>query len=390
MLAASRRRTSWLAGVAGGIAAFFKVAFLVPVVAIVAAAASPLLAAGALLGTVAVGAAASALAFGSAFWREAFQAQAQTGLHSLHYTAGLWVQAGWNLIALGVPAIMALRDRAAARDKPLLRAVVAGTIGSLALLLSLLKQGSYLNALVVIEPAMLILAACGLTWVISERRGVSRRRDVLIAAGALAIGVVQVGSLLASPTRPTVFGRPFAASPPGWLLRNGQVDRQVALIRRCPSTVAYSGPPFLALAGARRMPGNEPDQFIIEHAAANRRFMNAAERATALPVNAALRSVHNVCVAATLRPWGPSSACPHGGDTAWEAGQLVGVSGQKVGQWARRGYIRSSVSDGRPRMYSFQDVAEAMVVHDLLERGVNLTGTSAARSTDCTNTATGR
>lgn len=61
---------------------------------------------------------------------------------------------------------------------------------------------------------------------------------------------------------------------------------------------------------------------------------------------------------------------PRGRYLAWEAGQLAGISGQTMGQWARRGYIRSSVSSNAPRVYSFQDVAEAMVVHDLLERGV--------------------
>jgi hypothetical protein len=61
---------------------------------------------------------------------------------------------------------------------------------------------------------------------------------------------------------------------------------------------------------------------------------------------------------------------PRGRYLAWEAGQLAGVSGPKMGQWARRGYIRSSVSSRAPRVYSFQDVAEAMVVHELLERQV--------------------
>lgn len=61
---------------------------------------------------------------------------------------------------------------------------------------------------------------------------------------------------------------------------------------------------------------------------------------------------------------------PRGRYLASEAGQLAGVSGQTIGQWARRGYIRSSVSDSRPRVYSFPDVAEAMIVHELLERGV--------------------
>jgi uncharacterized protein (DUF433 family)/DNA-binding transcriptional MerR regulator len=61
---------------------------------------------------------------------------------------------------------------------------------------------------------------------------------------------------------------------------------------------------------------------------------------------------------------------PRGRYLAWEAGQLAGVSGQTMGQWARRGYIRSSASTRAPRIYSFQDIAEAMVVHELLDRGV--------------------
>jgi uncharacterized protein (DUF433 family)/DNA-binding transcriptional MerR regulator len=61
---------------------------------------------------------------------------------------------------------------------------------------------------------------------------------------------------------------------------------------------------------------------------------------------------------------------PRGAYLALGAGQLAGVSGNKIGQWARRGYIHSSVSEGPPRVYSFQDVAEAMVVHELVERGV--------------------
>lgn len=66
----------------------------------------------------------------------------------------------------------------------------------------------------------------------------------------------------------------------------------------------------------------------------------------------------------------PVAERPHGRYLAWEAGQLAGVSGTTVGQWARRGYVRSSVRSTEPRIYSYQDVAEAMVVHELLERGV--------------------
>jgi DNA-binding transcriptional MerR regulator len=61
---------------------------------------------------------------------------------------------------------------------------------------------------------------------------------------------------------------------------------------------------------------------------------------------------------------------PHGSFLARDVGALAGVSGNTIGQWARWGYIRSSVSAGEPRVYSVEDVAEAAIVHALLERGV--------------------
>lgn len=63
---------------------------------------------------------------------------------------------------------------------------------------------------------------------------------------------------------------------------------------------------------------------------------------------------------------------PRGHYLAHEVGLLAGVSGDRIGQWARRGYIRSSQHTGRPRIYSYQDVAEAMVVHELIERNAAL------------------
>ena len=52
----------------------------------------------------------------------------------------------------------------------------------------------------------------------------------------------------------------------------------------------------------------------------------------------------------------------------------AGVSGGTIGQWARNGYIRASQSESGeyPRIYSYQDVAEAIIVHELLDRGVPL------------------
>ena len=69
----------------------------------------------------------------------------------------------------------------------------------------------------------------------------------------------------------------------------------------------------------------------------------------------------------------PTTLLPVGHYLAHEVGQLAGVSGDRIGQWARFGYIRSSQSEGSPRIYSYQDVAEAMVVHSLIEDGMPMT-----------------
>jgi DNA-binding transcriptional MerR regulator len=65
-----------------------------------------------------------------------------------------------------------------------------------------------------------------------------------------------------------------------------------------------------------------------------------------------------------------AQARPHGRVHAAQAGELAGVTGTTIGQWARRGLIRSSISDHEPRVYSVEDVAEAAVVRALLERGI--------------------
>ncbi len=61
----------------------------------------------------------------------------------------------------------------------------------------------------------------------------------------------------------------------------------------------------------------------------------------------------------------------HGHFLAAEVGELAGVSGTTIGQWARWGYIRSSVSEAEPHVYSVEDVAEAAIVGELLGRGVS-------------------
>lgn len=61
----------------------------------------------------------------------------------------------------------------------------------------------------------------------------------------------------------------------------------------------------------------------------------------------------------------------HGHLLAGEVGEVAGVSGTTIGQWARWGYIRSSRSDDEPRGYSVEDTAEAAIVAELLSRGVS-------------------
>jgi DNA-binding transcriptional MerR regulator len=60
----------------------------------------------------------------------------------------------------------------------------------------------------------------------------------------------------------------------------------------------------------------------------------------------------------------------HGQLLAADVGELAGVSGTTIGQWARRGYIRASVSAADPHIYSVEDVAEAAIVGELLGRDV--------------------
>lgn len=55
---------------------------------------------------------------------------------------------------------------------------------------------------------------------------------------------------------------------------------------------------------------------------------------------------------------------------AHRVGALAGVSGYTIGQWARYELIRPTFHRGRPaHLYSFYDVAEAIVVHWLRDKG---------------------
>jgi uncharacterized protein (DUF433 family) len=65
-----------------------------------------------------------------------------------------------------------------------------------------------------------------------------------------------------------------------------------------------------------------------------------------------------------------TSMPPRGYYPETEAGWLAGVPAKTMGKWVRRGYICASQKSRPPLVFSYQDIAEAIVVHELLDRGV--------------------
>jgi hypothetical protein len=274
LLAARPGRAAVVGGALAALAAACKLAYALPALGIAVAVRRRRGYAAGLVATAAVLAAAALIAFGTPLVRGTVTAQAQTGFAPLSDVAGLWAQTAWNLLPFAVPAVAAVALQARAADPALLRAVTGALAGALLVLVTLLKQGSFLNVLVVAEPPALTLATFGgvALWE-------ARARLALAAAAAGAVlGVAEVGSLLASPGDPVLFGRPFAKHAPGRVLGPTAVDRRVAAARACPPGVAYSGPPYLAFLARRHMPGDQPDQFILLHAATFRSQRDAAGR----------------------------------------------------------------------------------------------------------------
>jgi hypothetical protein len=283
-VAAGRRTSSALAGVLGALAMAFKLAFVVPALAVVVAArgvrraGAGFLSAGAILVLAFVG------LFGEPLWTQVVRAQAQAGRASVDHVVGLWTQGGWNLLPLLSLAALAWPRRRMIGDRDLARGLLAAAIGSLALLATLVKHGSYLTVAVVAEPPLLCLAATAIVTLLRERVAADTlvrcvRAAELVAMIAVAVGVAQVMSLLLAPANPTLFTRPLAHSGPARPLSDGGVRTAAAAIRRCPVATAYGGAPYLAFVAGRGIAGSQPDQFIIEAAPVLARF-RAAVRAT--------------------------------------------------------------------------------------------------------------
>jgi hypothetical protein len=266
VLTSVEERRAPLSGLLCGLAPLIKVPFAIPALVVVACSAAPRRTAGWALATAAVGAGATTAIAGTAAWRDAVYAQSQSGYRSLGVLKGFWAQAGWNLVGLAIPATVALRYRAAARDPRLLRVSAGFAVAMIVTFLTNVKQGTGLNITVPVELALLPLAACGTTLALRAARRSARAPAVACLAGA-AFVLAQSGSLLASPRHPQPFLR--LGSKPAWgmVLSADGVRAAVAVADRCPSSAAYTGPPLIALLAGRRMPDDQPDQFITAHAA---------------------------------------------------------------------------------------------------------------------------
>ncbi len=270
-LLAARERTAAVAGVLVAAAVAIKLPLVLAAVGILAgSAARPRFAAGA-VAAGAVLAAAFVAAFGAGdLWENLVAAQAETGARALDDLAGAYGQLAWNLAPLLVWVPFAARAGAGA-DRRLLATTAGLFAGVAATLLTLAKNGTGLYVAASVEVAAVPLAAAGVVALL--RRG--RRRPLVAGAAvaAAALLLVQSVSLLAAPERPRAFVRPGASIGYAVGLTDDAVGRLAAQARACPPGAAYSGPSFVALAARRRMPGDQPDTFIVETAETHRELL---------------------------------------------------------------------------------------------------------------------
>lgn len=256
-LLASRPRTAVAGGLVAAVAVGYKWPHLLPALLIGVAAPAKLRYLAALAAGFVVGVGLSFALFGAArLYEQLVTAQQDIGWHSLRETGGLAVQAAWNLIPLAIPAAAGVLLRGRSKDPALVATLLALTAGTVILIATITKTGTYLNTVALAEPSLVVLGVAGTVWA-------AHQRALLIAIGAaVLLGTVQVAAFLIRPTDPGIFVRPFSAPAHGW---HGKAI--VAAARRdtarCPPGVPYSGPPFLAFVTGRPMPADEPDQFLL-------------------------------------------------------------------------------------------------------------------------------
>ena len=245
-----------VAGVLAALAVALKLAFVLPAVAVLlvgAARGRALVAAlvtGVVLGT------ATLLGFGGA-WENLVTAQFESGRHGLGYIAELWAHAVWSEGALVVLAFLAWRLRARSLAPTLTRTLAALVVGGALLLLTLVKDGSFLQVVVVLEAPALALATAGLVWTVRENRLVPR----VVAAVCAAFLALQSFSLLASPDDAPFMTPPGSGLGAGWLADAEAVEAMRG--DECDADAAHPGPPWVAFASGRHLPGHQPDMFIL-------------------------------------------------------------------------------------------------------------------------------
>lgn len=283
-LLASRRSTAPVAGLIAAVAVGFKWPYLLAGLALALTAAAPRRYLAFLLAGFATGVLASFALFGAGdLYRQLVVAQEQLGWHTVRYDAGLAAQATWNLAPLLILAAFGVRFAARSRDPALLRSIVALALATIVLVATIAKTGTYLNTIVPVEPPLVALATAGTVWLFgSPRARGSRRRARMVVCAAWILSATQVISFVARPTHPGLFVRPLSAPAHAWIGK-AQVAASVRQARACPPGAAYSGAPFVAFVARRRLPANEPDQFLMTTPAGARAAAAAARDSIRCP-----------------------------------------------------------------------------------------------------------
>lgn len=188
---------------------------------------------------------------------------------------GIWGQEGWNEFGLVIPAASLLLLRRRAREPQLMQVLLIATTALLLTLLTNVKSGTGLNILVPLEALLVPLALSAVALAPGRWR-------IAAAAGPL-ICLAMTASLIASPRTAWPFIYPGSQRNAwGRTFSNDEVRAIVAQAAACPPGTVYAGPPFIAYLAHRRMPDDQPDQFLTVRAAV---LAPVAARMQALSVN---------------------------------------------------------------------------------------------------------
>jgi hypothetical protein len=268
-LLATERRWRWASGALGAAAGAFKLPYglIALVVGLSGGGRRRWLAGFGFAGAGLVG--VSLAIYGTGVVDHVVVAQMEMGRQQPRFILGLLLQAAWNVLPLTFLAALAWRRRQSLHDAELVRRLTALAVAGLVGIVSVSKTGTGHNQLAVAEAPLVALAVAGLASMASEPRS-RRRLELSLAVAAFALLLVQTASLLASPktadaynapTNELVLPEPFDEF--AWSMDDEDVDRAVAVAGRCPPNVAYSGSPHIAFLARRRLPGDQPDSFIL-------------------------------------------------------------------------------------------------------------------------------